>query len=86
MHLERDGIAHSVPVILPISEALSALPCLTSLTCTRLLLSFRDLIDIAAHATLERIELHIDLHAAHDNTLLWWQLPTGVDFLAGGQR
>lgn len=45
------------PPAFPVRCALSALPCLTSLACVQLH-RMQDMIDIAAHATLECVRLH----------------------------
>ncbi len=53
-----------------IRDMLSVLPCLTSLRCEGRPLGMQDLIDIAAHCTLERIELSCAVHAEFDRPWL----------------
>ena len=56
---------HRASVTIDMDVALTALPSLTALTCTRLTLSVQDLIHIAAHATLECVQL-FSLHCIDD--------------------
>ena len=45
--------------VIPIRDMLAALPSLTSLLCVDVSLRVQDMIDVTAHATLERIYLHV---------------------------
>ena len=72
LHLEQWdtdlGKAHRT--IFPISEMLAALPCLTSLRCTHVHIGVQDLIDIAAHATLEHIRVDTECARKDDHSWL----------------
>ena len=82
LHLEKSvvDLPTTRSIHLPLRVALNALPCLTSLRCTHVLVSLQDLIDIAAHATLE----HIELRSSWKNVLQIRLLLEGVHFVTGG--
>ena len=72
LHLEqlKRIDTHPAPSVMPIRATLALLPQLTALHCTALRLSMEDLIDMAAHPTVEHIRLQRIVPHWHDLELL----------------
>ena len=63
LHIQQEMPSHEVDSersIVPIRDILAALPSLTELRCEQIQLGVQDMLDIAAHVTLERIQLSGD--------------------------
>ena len=81
LHLVQDDSDEGdfVADVVRVHDMLASLPRLTSLTCRKVELGVQDLIDIAAHCTLEELRLSSKRAAYHDRA---W-LADGIEFDGG---